>query len=527
HRDLRAVADDHVQDARHAFQMEFDNGLADLTAAARVIVADPDTHHALLTHDARDAIDLAHIFARIYPRMDILLATSDGGILADVGPSAVPALLSDIAGLPALPRDREFHAILPNGCGSAHIHQPPARAVTLAVGDVGWVLVCEPLDQAYLEVIGRQVGMQVALFDGARGTELSDATSHFPRMALTAATTTSSLIEPGSEVWAIVRFTPTLPDNSQGAHLAAIAAVDVTGISRGVHRNLYATLGLVLFAALVSLLVGVRVAGGMSRALQTVIGGFRKLEKNEYVHVPVGNTRDELEWLATGFNHMVEGLVERDKLRSTFGKYMTESVLEHLLAGKVALGGETLTVTVLFSDIRSFTSISERMDAQALVRLLNEYFTEMVSIVMEHDGVVDKYIGDAIMAVFGAPVMRPEDAVNAVRAAVAMRKSLARLNERLAARGDPPLRTGIGLHTGEVVAGNIGSEQRMEYTVIGDAVNLASRLESATKELGIEILMSATTYELVKSEIDAKPVDEIKVKGRDQAVMVYGIGDVP
>jgi adenylate cyclase len=193
------------------------------------------------------------------------------------------------------------------------------------------------------------------------------------------------------------------------------------------------------------------------------------------------------------------------------------------MSGKVALGGETLTVTVLFSDIRSFTSISENMPAQALVALLNEYFTEMVGIVMSEDGVVDKYIGDAIMCVFGAPVPKPDDAVRAVRAAVKMRTALVHLNERLAARGLPPLKTGIGVHTGEVVAGNIGSEKRMEYTVIGDAVNVASRLESSTKDLAVGILISDDTWGLVKGGIDARPAKELTVKGRAQPVMTYEV----
>jgi adenylate cyclase len=147
----------------------------------------------------------------------------------------------------------------------------------------------------------------------------------------------------------------------------------------------------------------------------------------------------------------------------------------------------------------------------------------MVGVVMSEDGVVDKYIGDAIMAVFGAPVPKAGDAVNAVRAAVRMRRGLVELNERLRARGLPPLRTGIGIHTGEVVAGNIGSERRMEYTVIGDAVNLASRLESSTKELHVDVLVSQDTYDLVKDVVVARPVKEITVKGRAQPVMTYAI----
>jgi adenylate cyclase len=220
---------------------------------------------------------------------------------------------------------------------------------------------------------------------------------------------------------------------------------------------------------------------------------------------------------------MVDGLKERDNLRSTFGKYMSASVMEHLLAGKVVLGGESLRVTILFTDIRSFTTISERMDPQQLVGLLNEYFTEMVSIVMQEDGVVDKYIGDAIMAVFGAPVSKPEDAVRAVRAAVRMRTALESLNVRLSQRGIPALRTGIGIHTGEVVAGNIGSDKRMEYTVIGDPVNVASRLETSTKDLGVDVLISEDTFGLTKHVIEARPVREITVKGRAKPVMTYEV----
>ena len=305
--------------------------------------------------------------------------------------------------------------------------------------------------------------------------------------------------------------------------MAVLAASDVSTISREVRHHLHAVLLGIALVGLVAFAFGARIASVMSRSLHQVIGAFRKLERQEYVRVPELHTRDELEWLASGFNQMVEGLQERDRLRSTFGKYMTESVLQHLLAGKIALGGDTLTVTVLFTDIRSFTTLSEHMNAQALVSLLNEYFTEMVGIIMRHGGAVDKYIGDAIMAVFGAPVPGPEDARNAVRAAVEMRQALERLNDRLAERGAQKLQTGIGIHTGEVVAGNIGSEQRMEYTVIGDTVNLASRLESATKELGVDVLISQVTWELTKDTVRTKPMRELTVKGRGQAVMTHAV----
>jgi adenylate cyclase len=265
----------------------------------------------------------------------------------------------------------------------------------------------------------------------------------------------------------------------------------------------------------------------MSIAIGRIGSAMKKLESAEYVHVTGVRTGDELEDLASGFNTMVEGLRERDNLRATFGKYMTESVMEHLLSGKVQLGGETLTATVLFADIRSFTTISESMDAHALVSLLNEYFSEMVAIISQEGGVVDKYIGDAIMAVFGVPVPKPDDALRAVRAAARMREALVKLNERLAAKGKPTLRIGIGLHTGELVAGNIGSEARMEYTVIGDAVNLASRLEGATKDLGADVVVSGETQALVAAACRTRFLAEVTVKGRAAPVKVYAIESIP
>jgi adenylate cyclase len=191
-----------------------------------------------------------------------------------------------------------------------------------------------------------------------------------------------------------------------------------------------------------------------------------------------------------------------------------------------SLGGELVPVTVLFSDIRSFTSISENMDPRELLDFLNEYFTGMVESVLLHHGVVDKFIGDAIMAVFGAPVPEPDDPLNAVRAALSMRQRLSKINEDFRARGLPEIRTGIGLHAGQVVAGNMGHADRMEYTVIGDAVNLASRLEGMTKELNCDIIVSEDLYQKVKDHVVVEPLKMIKVKGRDREVMVDRLIDL-
>jgi adenylate cyclase len=161
------------------------------------------------------------------------------------------------------------------------------------------------------------------------------------------------------------------------------------------------------------------------------------------------------------------------------------------------------------------------MPPRDLLNFLNEYFSGMVESVLHHHGVVDKFIGDAIMAVFGAPTPEPDDPLHAVRAALAMRERLTEINKNFVSRGLPEIRTGIGLHSGQVVAGNMGHSERMEYTVIGDAVNLASRLEGMTKELACDIVMSEDLYLQVKGSVTAEPLRLIKVKGSDQEVMVY------
>jgi adenylate cyclase len=484
--------------------------------------------HAIQKRDAARARRLAQTFVDVYPNIDVLLVEPDGHVLAQVGCEQPPDDLASVVELSELPSGQAIHIVTAHGCESPSSPAPPAYVIGVPLastgGAAGSVVVCLPLDAAYLKNTNAKLGLELALGVLAVGSDvhLVGQTPDFPRDALRVTSRESTIVDAGKRSWAVARFEPRQLEGRMGK-IGMVAALDVTDIHTIVRRNLLYALAILGVSAAISMAIGSRTASVMSTALRRVNDALKRVEKLDYVHVEPVRTGDELEDLARGFNRMVDGLKERDNLRTTFGKYMTSTVMEHLLAGKVSLGGESLTVTILFTDIRSFTSISEKMDPQALVGLLNEYFAEMVGIVMQEDGVVDKYIGDAIMAVFGAPVPKKDDAVHAVRAAVRMRRALRTLNVSLAARGLPELRTGIGIHTGEVVAGNIGSEKRMEYTVIGDAVNLASRLESNTKELGADVLISEDTYEITKHAIEARPVREIVVKGRLRPVMTYEV----
>ena len=219
--------------------------------------------------------------------------------------------------------------------------------------------------------------------------------------------------------------------------------------------------------------------------------------------------------------------LEKTRVRQTLEKYVSAPVAAEILRNNEeyehSLGGERRHVTILTSDVRGFTTLSETSDPLELVQQLNEYFTAMVEVVMKHEGTLDKYIGDAILAVYGAPLSAgpAEDALRAVRTAVEMREELVKLQEAWKAKGRPPIKIGIGLNSGEVIVGNIGSPRRMEYTVMGDVVNVACRVEGLNKELGTDILITESVYELVREHVEVELMESRTVRGRAKSTDLY------
>ena len=223
---------------------------------------------------------------------------------------------------------------------------------------------------------------------------------------------------------------------------------------------------------------------------------------------------------------MLEDISEEKRLKGTMARYMDPLVVESLLrSGTDVLGGVESTATVLFSDIRSFTRLSEQLGPQATVGFLNDYFTLMVECIQNEGGMLDKFIGDAVMAVFGLPTSTGSDEDHAIRSAIAMQEVLVEFNLERQHRGDQPVSIGIGLHTDSVVSGNIGSPKRMNYTVIGDGVNLASRLESACKFYGSSLLVSDATLHRSRSSYCSRPADYVVVKGKSEPVLIHELLD--
>lgn len=232
----------------------------------------------------------------------------------------------------------------------------------------------------------------------------------------------------------------------------------------------------------------------------------------------------DTEGRALGCTLIFEDITEDKRVRATMARYMTAEVAEQVLAqGESVLGGRSQNATILFSDIKGFTTISESLGAQETVSMLNEYFSEMVEVVFEHGGILDKYIGDAIMAVFGAPFPSANDADNAVRVAIRMQQVLGGMNAQRRLQGKPELEVRIGVNSGDVVAGNIGSARRMDYTVIGDGVNIAARLESANKQFGTKVLVSGATRELLHGDYRVRELDLIRVQGKFEPITVFEV----
>lgn len=274
--------------------------------------------------------------------------------------------------------------------------------------------------------------------------------------------------------------------------------------------------------ALVSVTLAVLVTRGITDPVNVLQAAMARVQRNDLdAEVSVG-TNDEIGYLGERFNQMTAGLREREHIRRMFGQYVTNQVAEAILRGEVALGGQRAEITMLMTDLRDFTALCERMEPEELVALLNRYFDVMIDAVLEFGGTVDKFVGDAMVVIFNAPLPQHNHPLRAVLTALRMRERLAAFNAEQRLHGRPELRMGIGIHTGSAVVGNIGSDgKRVEYTAMGDTVNVAARLESLTKELAGDVCLSAETERLVRAWVAVGEPVSTTVKGRTAPVTVY------
>jgi class 3 adenylate cyclase len=290
-------------------------------------------------------------------------------------------------------------------------------------------------------------------------------------------------------------------------------------------RNVSLSVGLVTLVMVA--ISATFVAGSISNPIRRLTWGTKRVADGDLSQKIDISTRNEIGDLARSFNEMTEGLRERNFIKETFGRYLSEEIRDEVLSGRIPLDGEFKEVTVMFADLRDFTAMTEINDPKMIVTVMNSYFEAMCEAIQAEGGLILQFLGDEIYAVFGAPMSRDDHPVRAFRAALEMSRRLMSLNRDFVTQGKPGLKHGIGLHTGHVVAANIGSPDRLSYLLVGDTVNLASRLQGLTKEHGIEIILSQDTLsrlpETELARVELSDLGLTQVKGKSLAVNIFSV----
>ncbi|MCP4131043.1 MAG: HAMP domain-containing protein [bacterium] len=309
------------------------------------------------------------------------------------------------------------------------------------------------------------------------------------------------------------------------ANIGVITFAEVDRAFEAVYRLQKQNILLTIIVLSLALLIVYYFARGLTTPIKRLVSATREIEQGEF-EVEFDDKKmpgDEIGLLMRSFRDMGQGLAEREKMKDALGKFVNPEIARMAMEGEIELGGERKEVAIFFSDIRSFTAISENLEPEEVVEFLNQYMTRMVDCVDQTNGVVDKFIGDAVMAVWGAPVSHGNDTENAINGSLMMRKSLMEFNVGRGGPKKPIIKIGSGINTGAVLAGQIGSDNKMEYTVIGDAVNLASRIEALNKPFGTDVLISQDSYNLVEGIYYVEKMQAIKVKGKKEPQQIYAV----
>jgi adenylate cyclase len=516
------------------FTRRVDARLDDLSSRAALMSGDYAIRQLFL-EDRTDPATVSSALETYRVRMGVpfmTLLSIDGSRLGDTGgPLAAAALkpFGELVARAAQEDDPKAHAyarLPPAGPGGKLYSLLVVPIYAPRPEIVAWIGLALPIDHQFATNLKEDAQLEVTFYYGATGV-MSPVESTLPQAELASAAPSSveegdSTVDVGGEPY--VTADRDLPLITPGR--AAIA----------LQRSLRAELGpslllerFLLILLLVSLGVAAAVAPwfalNLSRPLRTLAEHTEVIARGDYATRLQLDRADEIGQLAGAFNRMSEGLAERDKVRDLLEKNVSPEVAAQLMRDGSALGGEEREITVLFVDLRRFTAMSESLPPHEVLALLNRYFDRMSGIVEIYHGIVDKYMGDEIMALFGAPVPLVNHANNAILAAIEMKSALARLNAELETEGLAKLKFGIGINTARIIAGNIGSSRRLNYSVIGDGVNVASRLQHLTRmsQYQADILVTAATLSASKGRYRTRPLGAVPVRGRDMPVEIFAV----
>jgi adenylate cyclase len=387
---------------------------------------------------------------------------------------------------------------------------------------IGTVTFGVPLADEEMDLLGNVIGAEVCFIVDRRcalGTAAGQPDVDSAMVSL-AGSAQSRIAEISGARWSLLAGRLS-PDDDSAWWVIGLPLLAVEQPFMRVERAVLATaLAAIVLASLVSSVL----SRSLTRPVNSLVEATGRVEEGDFDARVEVTSIDEMGTLARAFNDMTHGLALKEQYRGVLDKVVSRDIAEELLKGEVKLGGEKREVSVLFADITGFTTITDGMSPPDVIALLNECMERLTDVVEREGGVVDKYVGDQVMALFGAPVTRGHDSLRAVRAAMGMQRAMAELNEERARRGERPLEVSIGINTGQVMAGNMGSPSRLNYTVLGDGVNLASRVEGYAPSAGV--LITDRTFAQVSEYVRVQDAGMVQLRGFAQAVQLYQVLDV-
>lgn len=506
------------------FQRLLEQHNQQLAEAASVLTYDFGFREAVASRDRATILSALRNHAARIKATGMAVIGLDGLVVADT-------LRESSAGKPyAFPDLVARAAELERGSAVRVVDGKPYQVIVvpvLAPLPIAWVSMSFVIDDGAARDLQRLTSADVSFVQAAGRAPRLLASTLVPerREALAQAAPAVIAAGPGgTEVKLGDELYEVLATPLEGSGTSGIHAILQRSVAEGMSAYFLLEAVLLVIAGLalmVTLAGAIRIARRITRPVTELGEAARAIERGNYAVRVVSAGDDEIGELGRAFNRMAKGLAERDNMRDVLGKVAATEVVTQLLEGRIELGGEERDVTVMFADIRNFTGIAEKLTPQQSLQLLNDFLTVVSEVVDAHGGVIDKYLGDGVMALFGAPVTRPDDARRAVACALEIRQRLAALGPSLAAKGLPHPDLGIGINTSRVIAGNIGSPSRLNYTVLGDGVNLAARLEGLTKRYHVPIVIGSLTREAAPEDMVFRELDKVRVSGKTIAERIY------
>lgn len=518
----------------------------DLDRAAAAFARIVDERNTLLTSaafTAGRAFEMKMVFVREDPAT---LASALDSIRNAIRSDVVLAVGLDgklLAAKPSIPPETDIYRQLaakaeadpspnPTASGYGYIGNSLYSVVLVPVRSpdiIAWLALGFRIDNELAKTLKAQTGIDVTFLDHegqALATTLSALSANSLMSALPQDREMAKTIElPLANDTALIQMRRLSAGQDRSATLLLQYSLDEKlRPARVLHWTI---LGITLGSLVLAFIIAQVFSQRLAKPIVELVGHTRRIARGDYSIRNKSYRNDELGRLSEAFDQMASGLDERERIRVAFGKAVSPEIARQLLRDGAKLGGEERQVTILFADLRGFTSLSEKLTPQELITLLNRYLDRMVAVIDRHGGTIDKFIGDSIMALFGAPGEQPDAADRALAAALEMQRALAELNRELAAEGRPPLGIGIGINTARVVAGNMGSHSRLNYTVVGDGVNVASRLQSLTRttEYRTDLITSAATLAALQSPATfrSRSLGSVQVKGRAEPVEIFAV----